>query len=92
MDVQQPVAGELDEQVFAVGRREDQRGAVEQRGRLGEPALRAGHGGRPATEAGGHVERQAMQGMAFRHVTFPAGARSRRRTYRRPKSGHKQED
>ncbi len=74
VDVDEPVAGELDEQVLAGRVGADQGLAVEQGGVRGEPALRAAHPDPVAGERGVQVVGEAAEGVALRHR---ARARSR---------------
>ena len=64
MDDRRP---ELDEEVLAPALGTGEHLAVQQRGRLGEPALRAGHAHRTVGERELQFARQPVCDMAFRH-------------------------
>src|SRR5699024_1414437 len=67
VDVQDPLTGELDEEVLAVCARLHHLEAVEQPGAGGEAALRGGDGHGPAGEGGVQTGRDAVQRVSLGH-------------------------
>ena len=71
VDVDVALLRELHEQLLAPRLRVDQRAAVEQRGRVGEPALRRGGADHLAGEPVPELTGQPVQGVALGHYSCP---------------------